>query len=163
MLALTALRLPPLLQNDQTEPLLGSDAMNINNVNKDNFHIPSPDTSTSHQIPHTFINNKKNPNIAGTQLLPSTSVAVVRTSFSSQQSSLQTLPAVEAPLSSQFIDIANNINNVASPNINNVPRPNIFETHQVPHNNNNKNKNYHVNNYTDVSEFLWNSNGRGSR
>ena len=117
MLALTALSLLPLPQNDQTEPLLDSDAMTINNINKENFHIPSPDTSTSRQIPHTFNNNKNNPNIAGTQLLPSTSVAVVRTSLSSQQSSLQTLPSVEAPLSSQFIDTANDINNVPSPNI----------------------------------------------
>ena len=100
MLSLTALSLPPLSQNDQTEPLLDSDAMNINNINKDNFHIPSPDTSTFCQIPHKFNNNKNNPNIAGTQLLPSTSVAVARTSLSSQQSSLQTLPSVEAPLSS---------------------------------------------------------------
>ena len=93
-------------------------------------------------------------------MLPLT--AVVRTSLSSQQSSLQTLPSVEAPVSSQFIDIANNINNVASPNINKVPSPNIFVTRQVPQNNNN-NKNYHVNNYIDLNEFHWNSNGRGPR
>ena len=55
---------PPLSQNDQTEPLLDSDAMNINNINKDNFHIPSPDASTSRQIAHKFNNNKNNPNIA---------------------------------------------------------------------------------------------------
>ena len=111
--------------------------MNINNINKDNFHIPIPDTSTSRQIPHKFNNNKNNPNIVGTQLLPSTSVAVVRTSLSSQQSSSQTLPSGEAPLSSQFIDIANNINNIASRNINKVLSPNIFVTREVPQNNNN--------------------------
>ena len=61
-----------------------------------------------------------------------------------------------------IIDIANNINNVTSPNINKVPSPNISVTCQVPQNNSN-NKNYHVNNYTDVNEFLWNSNGRGPR
>ena len=155
MLALTALSLPPLSQNDQTEPLLDSNAMNIDNINKDNLHIPSPDTSTSRQIAPKFNNNKNNPNIAGTQLLPSTSVAVVRTSLSSQQSSLQTLPYLEEVLSSQFINIANNINK--------VPSPNIFVTRQVPHNDNNNNKNYHVNNYTGVNEFLWNSNGRGPR
>ena len=94
MLALTALSLPPLSQNDQTELLLDSDAMNISNMNKDNFHIPSPNTSTSRQITHKFNNNKNNPNIAETLLLPSTSVAVVRTSLSSQQSSLSTLPSV---------------------------------------------------------------------
>ena len=132
MLALTALCLPPLSQNEQNEPLLDTDATNINNINKDNFHIPSPDTSTPRQIAHIFNNNKNNPNIAGTHLLSSTSVAVVRTLLSSQQSSLQTVPSVEAPLPSQFIDVANNINNVASPNINQVPSPNIFVTHQVP-------------------------------
>ena len=142
-------------QNDQTEPLLDSNATNINNINRDNFHIPSPDTNTSRQIPHKFNNNKNNPNVAGTQLLPSTSVAVVRTSLPSQQSSLQTIPSVEAPLSYQFIDTANDMNNF------HVPSPNIFVTHQVPQNNNNKNN--HVNNYTDVNEFLWNSNERGPR
>ena len=66
MLPLTTLSLSPLSQNDQTEPLQDCDVMNINNINKDNFHIPSPNTSTSHQIPHKLNNNKNNPNIAGT-------------------------------------------------------------------------------------------------
>ena len=52
MLALIALSLPPLSQNDQTQPLPDSDAMNINNINKDNFHILSPDTTTSRQKAH---------------------------------------------------------------------------------------------------------------
>ena len=59
-----------------------------------------------------------------------------RTSLPSQQSS-QTLPSVEAPLFYQFIDTANDVNNF-------------------------QNKN-NVNNYTDVNEFLWNSNERGPR
>ena len=77
MLALTALSLPSLSQNDKTEPLQVSDAVNINNINKENFHIPSSDTNTSHQIPYKLNNNKNNPNIAETQLLPSTSVALL--------------------------------------------------------------------------------------
>ena len=40
MLALTALSLLLLSQNDQTEPLLDSDAMNINNINKEKFQVP---------------------------------------------------------------------------------------------------------------------------
>ena len=208
MLALTALSLPSLSQNDKTEPLQVSDAVNINNINKENFHIPSPDTNTSHQIPYK-LNNKNNPNIAETQLLPSTSVNVVRTSLPSQQSS-QTLPSVEAPLFHQFIDTANDINNfhIPSPNtntsrqipykLNNKNNPNIAETQLLPSTsvnvvrtslpsqqssqtlpsveaplfhqfidtandvNNFQNKN-NVNNYTDVNEFLWNSNESGPR
>ena len=132
MLALTALSLPSLSQNDKTEPLQVSDAVNINNINKENFHIPSPDTNTSRQIPYK-LNNKNNPNIAETQLLPSTSVAVVRTSLPSQQSS-QTLPSVEAPLFYQFIDTANNdINNF------HIPSPDTNTSRQIPYKLNNKN------------------------